>query len=234
MTRSSILLLPAILALAGCGMTMAGPAVSRAVPVGAFDRIEAAGSHDIRVRTGGAPGVTVSGGADAVDRLDIAVEGGVLKVRDRGSWRRWLGGGERVTVAVSVPMLAGLTVAGAGDASVDRVTGDRFQAKVTGAGDLDLPQVDVGDLDFAVAGAGDVSAAGRARTARVAVSGASDVRLSALRTVDLTVRVAGAGDVDAHASGSAVVEVSGAGDVRIRGGAQCRVTRSGAGDVDCA
>lgn len=236
-----IILASGAAALAGCNVSLgsdSGNAVDRAFPVGAFTGIAVAGPYDVAVHTGAAPSVRARGSEDALDRLQVEVEDGKLKIKPKehfslfgwGFWRRH----DNVRLTVSVPTLDRAALAGGGTISIDKVTGASFEGKVAGSGDLNLAVVDVGDLDLAIAGSGDVRAAGKAKSARYKVAGSGDIHAADLTAENAEVSIAGAGSVAGRATTTARIKSAGAGNVTITGGAKCSVSKAGAGNVSCS
>jgi len=205
----------------------------RAFQVGPFQSISLAGSPDVIVTVGGAPSVRAEGDSRMIERLEIRVEDGDLRIgyRHRSSWS--FGRRGNVTVHVTVPALAAATVTGSGDMRIDRVQGDRFGATVTGSGGLDLGRIEAGETSFSVTGSGGIRAGGRAQRAHIELTGSGDVDLGALEIRDATVSVHGSGDVTARATQAARVTLMGSGDVAITGPARCQVEKRGSGDVRC-
>lgn len=212
------------------------PAATRVVPVqGAFDRIALAGSPDVVVTVGGAAAVRAEGDQELLDRLEVVNEGGQLRIglRDAaGGWFSW-GSHRNLVVHVSLPALAGATIAGSGDMRIDRVQGPAFAGNVTGSGDLSVGSMQADQASFSVTGSGDITAAGRAQTASASVTGSGDLHLAGLEVANATVAVAGSGDIGIRATQTATVEVHGSGDVTVSGPAHCTISKSGSGDVRC-
>jgi len=227
------------LALGACGSAdgqegeASGERGQRGFEVGAFDRISLAGSHDVVVAVGGAPSIRAEGDARALERLDIRVEDGQLRIGSRRS-DSWLGRGHRgVTVHVTVPALAAAGVAGSGAMRIDRVEGQRFEASLAGSGDLDVGALRVEQARFAIAGSGNIRAAGTAANAALSIAGSGDADLSGLESRAAEVSVMGSGDARLRATETASVSVMGSGDVTVEGGARCTVDKRGSGDVHC-
>lgn len=213
-----------------------GPVVQRDMPVaGAFDRIALAGSPDVVVTVGAAASVRAEGEADQLDRLEITNVDGQLQIglRDTsGSWFSW-GHHRGVTVHVTLPALAGASIAGSGDMRIDRVQGPAFAASVTGSGDMAIANLTADTASFTVTGSGDITAAGHARQATASVTGSGDLRLAQLETQAATVALAGSGDIGIRATQTAAVELRGSGDITVAGPAHCTISKSGSGDVRC-
>lgn len=240
--RSLILLVPT-LALAACNVAADaqnnhgdGRVSQRSFDVGAFEGVALGGSHDVVVSVGGPVSVRAQGDAEIIDKLDIRVDGGTLKIGTKKGVN-WSSGFMRnrapVTVYVTAPRLAAATVAGSGDMRIDRVEGERFKGAVAGSGDLHIGEVRVRQAEFSVAGSGDISAAGTASNVSAAVRGSGDVKLAGLNSRQAAVSVMGSGDVHANASDTATVSVTGSGNVTVDGDARCSVSTRGSGDVRC-
>ena len=130
-------------------------AAEQSFPVGGFDRIALGGSPDVTVTTGKAVSVRASGEQQALDRLDIRVEGGVLKIgTKRGDWNwSWRDHG-KVSIAVTVPMVRGVELGGSGTVSVDRIRVPAFTAEVGGSGAIRVAALDAQTAKFSLAGFG--------------------------------------------------------------------------------
>lgn len=225
---------------AACGATRAadaGPATSRSFPVGHFSSIEVAGPYDVRVRTGGKPGVSVTGPQNILDRMVVEVDGGELRIHSKkdGMFRsmHW-GEHSPVTIEVSAPMLDGAAIAGSGDIAIDRVKGAAFRGAVAGSGALSIGAVAVDKLTLDIAGSGDIEAAGTSGEADYKIAGSGSVISPKVVSQTLTVSIAGSGDVAAHATGTAKISIMGSGDVNVTGGAKCTVSKMGSGSANCS
>ncbi|WP_164156913.1 head GIN domain-containing protein [Sandarakinorhabdus rubra] len=223
---SSVLLAAAALA------AVPASAEQRRFPLTGFDRVVVAGSDDVTITRGGFA-VTADGAAADLDRLDIAVVDGVLKIsRKRGDWRSW--NGKAVRVAVALPALRGLSLSGSADVQADRGDADRFALTLSGSGDVSLAKLDAKTADISLSGSGDVVTGGRCGAVNLRLSGSGNADLSALKCTNASISVAGSGDVRAHVAGAATVQVAGSGDVAIAGGARCTKRVAGSGTVTCS
>lgn len=208
-------------------------ATSRSYQVGAFDKINLAGSPDVRVAVGGQPSVRAEGDADVLERLEIEVVDGELRISTRPESRSWFGSHRGATVHVTIPALQAATIAGSGDISIDRVQGQSFAASIGGSGDLEVEALRVASATFAVTGSGGIRVSGAAQRTNASLSGSGDLELGAFETADATVALIGSGGIALRATGTASVQLTGSGDVTISGGARCTVSKTGSGDVTC-
>ena len=227
------------LAAAGCHMSAdgkerdAGPKVDRNYRVAAFSKIAVAGPYEVKVVTGGSPGVTARGGEKLLDETEVVVDGDTLEIRPKkrnGIKWGWSNGTAEFTVNVAA--LRAAAIAGSGGISVDKVNGD-FDGDVAGSGDLRLPSVTGGKLKLAIAGSGEVMAAGQADAVDISIAGSGDVDAKGLVARTADVSIAGSGNVAANASETADVSIMGSGDVEMIGGAKCNVSKHGSGNVHC-
>ena len=236
-------LLASVLVLVGCNMsadaqrnqrhTGGGGATQRSYNLTGFNGVSLAGSQDVIVRVGQAHLVRAEGEAEMLDRLDLRVEDGSLRIgMKRGNWTDF-GGRSKTTIFVTLPAIESAAVAGSGDLRIDRVEGNRFSANVAGSGDLDIGTMRVGDAGFAVSGSGGIRASGAAQRASSSVTGSGDIDIGGLETGTAAVAVVGSGDVRARVMQHANVSVIGSGDVSISGPARCSVTKKGSGGVRC-
>ena len=233
------LLSTAALTLAAChvgGHTEsrdAGPQTTREYSVGQFDRIEVAGPYDVAVTTGGATRVAGSGGANLLEETDVLVEDGALVIRPKkhkGVRFNWNHG--KANFAVNVEALRGASIAGSGDVSIDKVSGD-FESSVAGSGSIGVAAMSGGKSKVEIAGSGEVTASGAVDALDVSIAGSGDVNLGGLTAKTADISIAGSGNVRANATETADVSIMGSGDVDLGGGAKCKISKAGSGNVTC-
>ena len=218
-------------------LTAAAPAFAdeRDFPVGGFDRLAAGGSANITVTTGARASVRATGEAAALDHLDIRVEGETLKVGTKRDslWSGWRDHG-RVQIAVTVPMIRAVDLAGSGTVTVDRIKVRDFDASIGGSGRLNVAMLDSDTSKFDIAGSGDMAIAGRCGSAKASIAGSGDLKLSGLKCATFSASVAGSGRIDAYASQTATLSTMGSGDINLTGGARCSVSTAGSGKARCS
>jgi len=228
------------LAAAGCHWSAdaeerdAGPKVDRNYQVGNFSKIEVAGPYEVKVVTGGQPGVSARGGENLLNETEVLVDGDTLEIRPKkrkGLRWHWSNGSAEFTVNVAA--LRAATIAGSGGISVDKVSGD-FEGDIAGSGDLRLPAIEGGTVKLAIAGSGDLMAAGKADKVDISIAGSGDIDAKGLVSRTADVSIAGSGGVAAHATETADVSIMGSGDVELVGGAKCSVSKMGSGNVHCS
>jgi hypothetical protein len=204
--------------------------------VGAFDRVELAGSHNVIVTVGGAPSAYAEGDTGLIERLEVGVENGVLRIgQKKGKWSfGWSKDHGALTIHVSAPALKSAEVTGSGDMKIDKVQGEAFAGAIAGSGELEIASLTAKAARFEIAGSGAVSASGAADTADFSIAGSGDVRAGGLQVKRAKVSIAGSGNVETKATETADVEIMGSGDAVITGGAKCRIDKMGSGDARCS
>ena len=160
-----------------------------------------------------------------IERLDIRVENGALKIgTQRGNWLSGMRGGH-VTVYVTAPAIDAASIGGSGDMRIDRVQATRFAASIGGSGDMEIGALQARQANFSVAGSGGIRASGRAETADISIAGSGNVALDSLEARTADVSVVGSGDVSIRATETVSASIMGSGDVTVRGGARCTVSK---------
>jgi hypothetical protein len=213
---------------------LASPALAedRSFNLSGFDKVAVAGSDNVDIHHGSSFRVVATGPADELDKLELVVERGELKIGRKRQWWRW--NGEDVKVSVTMPTLHGVRISGSANVAADRGDGPAFAMAISGSGDMKVAAVDAAKVALSISGSGDVTAAGRCTSVDVKISGSGNAMLAGLKCTNADVSVAGSGDVAAHASTAAMVRVAGSGDVRITGGGRCTKKVAGSGTVTCS
>lgn len=222
--------------LAGCGAVYAGQGNdgTRSFAARGFDRVSLRGSDNVVVRVGGAESVTATGPKDVLDKLDVAVVNGELRIgREKKSGWGWSSERGDTVVTVTLPRLRGASVAGSGDMKVDRVETASFDGSIAGSGNLSIGTLRADAAALRIAGSGDAQIAGQARSLDVSIAGSGSLSAATLRSERAKISIAGSGDVSAAVSGEADISIIGSGDVNIAGKARCRISKMGSGDVRC-
>ncbi len=238
--RSAVILGGAVLLLGACTSAADSQeserraAGQRSFQVGEFQSVSLEGAHDVIVTVGAAPSVRAEGDAEEIERLDIRVEDGALRI---GTRRHGMMTGFRhhrgVTVYVTAPALTGASIGGSGDMRIDRIQATAFDASIGGSGDLEIGGLQADRAHFAVAGSGGIRAAGTADEADISIAGSGHISLDALTARRAAVSVAGSGSISVRATEAVNGSIIGSGDVTVYGSARCSVSRMGSGEAVC-
>jgi hypothetical protein len=210
-------------------------AAERSFTVTDFDKVQVDGAFDVTLVTGRAPRAVASGDADALNALDVEVQGRLLKIRrNLSAWGGYPGARTgAVTIALATHDLRNASVRGAGRLAIDRVEAMRFEVSLFGGGKIEIGDVSADRFDLGLVGSGKIKLAGRVKSFRGTVEGAADLEAGALIADDAQVNAGSAGTVTLSVRRAATVNATGAGDVEILGTPACKVTTRGFGQVVC-
>jgi hypothetical protein len=199
------------LLLSACGT---GDPVTENRQVGTFQRLEVEGSLDLDVRLFNRPdpGVRVTAGSKAIDRIRTEVHGDTLRITTRS---KGLVIGPNpigdVSVSLGVPALAGVEVSGSSSVSLSGLSAKALELRVNGDGDIE--------------------ALGRVDRLDIEIDGSGDTNLSRLSSKSAQVRIDGSGTTDLRVSDSLELVLEGSGDVIYRGRPRVSSRIDGSGDV---
>jgi Putative auto-transporter adhesin, head GIN domain len=234
--RNATLILPALL-LSACGVAesaTSGPNGIRSFNVSGFDKVELAGSDDVRVISGPSFSVQATGPEKTLDRLKIEVDGSTLSVgRKSRSWSMGWNNDDGALITITMPTIKGASLAGSGNMDIDQVETAEFEANLAGSGNLMVKSAQVDKLGVSLAGSGDVTLAGATKMIDISIAGSGNVQAKGVNAIDASISIAGSGNVDARASGAASISMVGSGDVNIQGTANCKTSKMGSGEVRC-
>lgn len=226
-----------IRSIAAAGLiAIAAPALAaeRDIPVGAFDRLSVAVAADVAVATGRGGSVRIAGAAADLDRLDIRVDGTTLRIENkRGSGWSW-GDRGKVRIAVTVPMLRSLDLAGSGGVVIDRIKTPAFAVDLSGSGSVRVGSVEATTVKLSSAGSGSIEASGTCGQGRAEIAGSGDIRIAGLKCATLAASITGSGRIAAYATQTATLSTIGSGDISLTGGARCTVSSAGSGKARCS
>jgi hypothetical protein len=229
----------AMTSLSACGAANDTSTGTRTFPVpGSFNEVTLGGPDNVRVVTGATPSIVATGRNADLDKIEVKLSGSELIVtRDgNGKWKlfNWNESSRDVVITVTVAKpIAGATLKGSGDLTVDQGGGDDFAAELRGSGDLTVGKLMTKAARLTLAGSGDLKAAGQAGSVVAELTGSGNIDAAGLNAQTAQVDLRGSGDVRAHASQSAKVSLKGSGDVMIKGTNNCQSDKRGSGEVRC-
>ena len=198
-------------ALAGCDH---GPSVSETRASGSFTQLEVSGDVDLDIRllNRPEPGLRITAGEKAIDRIKTEVVGDTLRVSTKS---RGLTIGPdplgAVSVSLGVPALVGLQVDGSADVMLSGLSAKAFELRVDGSGQ--------------------VQARGRVDDLVLEVDGSADTDLRDLATQNAVVRIDGSGDTELRVARSLELVLEGSGNVTYRGRPTVSSRLEGSGDL---
>lgn len=199
-----------------------------------FDQVSASGPFDLVITQGEEFAVRGEGPRWVLDQMEASVSHNRLIIERisndfRGAWDN----SGNVTFHITMPALSWLSVSGAGDVAIDRISGESFESEISGAGELSIGSIEVEDATFGISGAGSVEAAGTATNTRIAITSAGGVDAEELRSRTAAISITGAGGVNLTVDDKADINVTGGAEVNVYGSASCTINQTGFVDVNC-
>ena len=207
---------------------------SKTYNLDSFDAISISNSADV-IFSEGPNAVSVSGSQDLIDKLDVSVQNGTLKIASKkGKSGNWYGK-DGLKFRVSAPDLRALAISGSGDFySESNVDAKKFAIAISGSGDVTWKgNITCDELKVAVSGSGDVELSGSAQNASIACSGSGDVDMDNFKTKEAKIANSGSADIEIHVSDKISVVNSGSGDIEVDGSPDKKsIINTGSGDID--
>jgi len=212
-----------------------GPITTQTYDLTGFTGVEVAGPDDVTIRQGDSFSISARGRKEALDRLEIKLDGTQLKIgRKREGFSFSNNDEDDVDIAITLPKLNAVRLTGSGTIDADNIDGDAVEAVVTGSGDLKVAKLTGKRAEITVSGSGDIEiASGTIGSGELSVTGSGDIDADGLVATTLEVSVTGSGNVDAQATGKADSRILGSGDVTLSGGATCSTRQMGSGTATC-
>lgn len=170
------------------GIQGSGRTASQARELPPFTGVDLAGSNVVTVRVGGSQAVVVRADDNLLSHVTTAVRSGTLVIGTKGSFTTR----SPMRVAVTVPSLDALTLAGSGVGSVQGIDALRLHVSLSGSGVVRASGA-VSRLDVSLSGSGDAQLGELvARDVRASVSGSGRIRVVATGSLDASVPGSGA------------------------------------------
>ncbi len=226
----------AAVAVSGCD-TDASIGGDKGVPLAELDTagktptgLVLAGPDSVVVTEGSALKIEVSGDPAAVEALRFTLDDDTLGVmRKKGASD--IDG--RATVAVTMPALEKLVLAGSGTVEADKLSG-KPEVTIAGSGTARTASVEATSLEVTIAGSGTYRAAGTADTLDLTVAGSGTADMAGLKVDSADVTIAGSGTAGFASDGTVEASVMGSGEVTVTGSAKCTIKSMGSGRLNCA
>jgi hypothetical protein len=193
--------------LPGSGVQGSGVAATQPRVLATFSSLDLAGSNNVTVAVGGRQSVVVHADNNLIRYVTTRVAAGTLVIGTTGSFTTR----SPMSVEVSVPSLAAVTLSGSGKISVTGIDAPRLTVTLPGSGRLD--------------------AIGTVAQLNVTLGGSGLAQLDRLAARDVHAVVAGSGLIRVTATASLNAAVTGSGAIIYSGNPQVTSSVTGSGTV---
>lgn len=223
------------LALAGCWddtIEGSGTRVTKAIEVTEFSAIAVEGIGEVTVSLGAAPGLTVTTDDNLLEYLEVAQDGGELRLRIKEDVSINPTDGLRFTATTVA--LSSLRLLGSGSITADALVTDSASLDIGGSGSVSVTGIDAASVTATISGSGSVTLAGRAADVSVTLDGSGEMALDELETASARVRINGSGAVTVAATDTLDAAIAGSGVISYIGAPRLTQSIEGSGQITAA
>ena len=206
-----------------------GQLVTKARSVAPFSKVRVDGPVDVKLVPADKEALSVRADDNLEPLITTTVEGDTLVVGLKPG--TGLSTKNELLVAVEFKQLQRIHLRGSGDARIDRVKGERFEAELSGSGDLAIGLLEVRELIARLSGSGDLQLAGQAEQQDWELSGSGDASAASLSGRRVKARLSGSGDLRLGVSQELDAQLSGSGDLSYSGRPVVKSQVSGSGEL---
>ncbi len=228
------------------GLALSGPALaqSRDFDLDGFDKVDIATGLDARVTLAETFSVRAeSRSSDALDNLQLSVEGGVLVARIESSFLDFIlsGGlvgmlfnsGNAVTLDITLPALTAATASSGADISLKAIAADNLKLDASSGADIVLEDARLRQLDASASSGSDIEVSGTAETVNLDASSGSDIDAEELEAKTGNLQASSGANISAHLAEQVRAQASSGADIEVAGNPRQRdVDASSGGEVN--
>lgn len=187
-----------------------GNVISQTFKVNNFHQVSLDGAGELNVTFGEKESLTIEAEDDVMEMIKVEVKGGELTLGFKEHYR--IVPTKTIKFYLTAKTLDSLTVNGAGDVSIEDISGD--------------------NLDVTINGAAEVTVSGKVDEQHVTFNGAGKYEGDDLESEDARVEINGFGDATVWATGTLNAVIDGAGSLNYYGRPQVTQYINGAGSVE--
>ncbi|MHA6297785.1 head GIN domain-containing protein [Devosia sp. CAU 1758] len=229
--------------IAGLALSTPALAQSRDFDLDGFDKIDIATGLDARVTLADTFSVhAASRSDDALDNLQLSVEGGVLVARIESSFLDFIfsGGlvgmlfssGNAVTLDITLPALTAATASSGADISLKAIAGDTLKLDASSGADIVLEDAKLRQFDASASSGSDIDVSGTAETVNLDASSGSGIDAENLRAEMGNLQASSGANISAHLAEQVRAQASSSADIDVSGNPRQRdVDASSGGDI---
>lgn len=213
------------------GVACAQEPEGRMYAPGPFDRLEIAGTAQLRLVQGARDQVFIVGDAELQKDVSVELQHDKLLIRPSGTWKFW--NSQRLLVDVTLRNLRQLVISGAADLrAAEPMRLQRLAIHISGAGQVRFDDLVAEQLSFGISGSGDGQLKGQVQDLNLQVTGKGKLLADQLRTEQATVAISGIGHAQLWVTEELRVSVSGIGTVEYWGAPEVKRRTSGLAKVN--
>ncbi len=196
-----------------------------------FERVELAGSANVRLFQGDRDQVFVLGDAEAQKAIELDFSGDRLQIRSVDGWKMWRS--QKPTVDVTLRKLSQLFLSGAGDLHAPGpMRTEQLQISISGAGAARFDDLVCDRLAFGISGAGEGRISGQVNDMTLRISGKGRLQADNLQAAKASISISGIGGAEVWATEVLRLSVSGFGQIDYWGHPEVSRSTSGIAKIN--
>lgn len=188
----------------------------KAYDVSDFSRVDVSTGGTLVIESGDEPGFRVEGEDNIIERLEVKVVNGELRIgfEKSASYRLT----KPLKMHATARALDGIEISGSCDVRADRMDGDDLDIEIAGSGDVVVDGLSGERLDVEISGSGDIELVeGSVDAQSVEIAGSGDYDGSRIVTRSTEVSIAGSGIARVNATDSLAASIAGSGSIMYDG-----------------
>lgn len=206
--------------------TGSGRVVTQEPPVGSFSGVAVADAMVVDIEQAQPPGLFLEGDDNLLPLLDLRVEDGVLRVRQRRPLKP-----TRLRIVARVWQLESLAVSGSAVLRAETLVAKTLQLRGGDSGVLKLQALTAERVELQAGGSTVLRLAGRANELSLSAGGSAVAECAALQVRRVEARLGGSAAAKVWATDQLNASVGGAAVLRYRGDPQLALDSSGNGRI---
>lgn len=196
-----------------------------------FERVELAGSANVRLFQGDRDQVFVLGDAEAQKAIELDFSGDRLQIRSVDGWKMWRS--QKPMVDVTLRKLTQLSLSGAGDLyAPGPMRTENLQISISGAGAARFDDLVCDRLAFGISGAGEGRFSGQVNEMVLRISGKGKLQAENLQAAKASISISGIGGAEVWATDVLKLSVSGFGQIDYWGHPEVSRNQSGIAKIN--
>ena len=205
----------------------------RSLALAGFSELSARAGMDVRVNVGPEFLIEMEGIADAIDTVDIHLEGAVLVVDRKRGWREtlfsWSRDEQKVTVNVALPELDAVAADAGASVVVSGMIERALRGKADAGASLDLTGIEGAALEIVASAGASVRASGTCTDVNARAGAGASVNLDGLDCATAVAEVSGGASMAVRAHETLSLRASGGGRLTAKGGGAVLRQEAGSG-----
>ncbi len=206
-----------------------GPIVTQLLDVSEFTGVSTESSIDVIISQGEFQSVAVTGYENLIDKLDLSVKNGVLKVDVKNGNYSNL----NLELIIEIPTLSKLKTNGSGNITVGQFNSSNLEMNIEGSGNIVATSglnID-NKLTSKIDGSGYIDVAGIVTSEEIKIDGSGDYNGFNLESNECNVFINGSGDAEVLVTDRLDIKVNGSGNTYYRGTPNISSTVDGSGKI---